>query len=406
MKFSVIRTVAGKELLDLLRDRRTILSMVVIPVLAIPLLITGISWFAVRSQRDLESQSARVAVIGGDWAGDRLDSLERNSPCEFVAVRADRPVDSLLLNDDFRVVVEFDPSLPAAFERLAAPVDGNAPPEVRVHYDGTDDAANVAGRRLRERLVELRGAEVAAWIAEQGLHPDLNQPWIVSHVETAPPQKQAAELIARFLPYMILILCLQGAMYPAMDLTAGEKERSTIETLLVNPVSRLDLILGKYVATAAMAMGTAVFTLGGEYAYFAWAADKLAKGAIPLHLDPMAALVGLALLVPVAMLFAAVLLAVSLYARSLKEAQSYLGPLMMVVIFPAMVSLIPGMGLSWGMAFAPVFNVTLLMKAALMQDFSQPGLMIAVCFINLGYAALALWAALLMFRREQVIFRS
>lgn len=406
MKFSIIRTVAAKELLDLMRDRRTIISMVVIPVLAIPLLITGISWFSVRTMRDLESQSSRVAVIGGQWAGERLEALSADGLDEFVPAERGRPVDSLLLRDGFRVVLEFDEGLPAAFERLETP-DGDGPlPEVRLHYDSTEDAAKVVARRITDRLVELRGDEVAAWIAERGLHPDLNRPWVVSHVETAPPQKQAAEMIARFLPYLILILCLQGAMYPAMDLTAGEKERSTIETLLVNPVSRLDLILGKYAATAAMALGTAVFTLGGEYAYFAWAADKLAGGAIQLHLDPAAALVGLLLLVPVALLFAAVLLAISLYARSLKEAQSYVGPLMMVVVFPAMVSLLPGMGLTWRMAFAPVFNVTLLMKAALMRDFSQPGLMVAVFFINLSYAALALWGALLMFRREQVIFRS
>jgi sodium transport system permease protein len=407
VNLSVIRTVAAKELLDLLRDRRTILSMVVIPVLAIPLLITGISWFSLRSMQSLEEQGARVAVIGAEQGGERLEALRTGERYEFEPAPAGRSVDSLLARDGFRVVLEFDPRLPEALARLDRPALGDeSPPEVLLHYDSTDDAAKVVGRRLSERLSELRAAEVQDWIAGRGLHPALLQPWTLRHVETATAKKQAAELLARFLPYVILILCLQGAMYPAMDLTAGEKERSTIETLLVNPVSRLDLILGKYVATAAMALGTAVFTLGGQYAYFAWAADTLAKGAISLHIDPLAALVGLLLLLPVALLFAALLLAISLYARSLKEAQSYLGPLMMVVIFPAMVSLIPGMGLSWKMAFAPVFNVTLLMKAALMQDFSQPALMIAVFFINLGYAALALWAALGMFNREQVIFRS
>jgi len=408
MNLHVIRTVAAKELLDLLRDRRTILSMVVIPVLAIPLLVSGVAWFSVHSMRKLESQRARVAVVGEQYAGERLDGLRGGADSALVYETAPqgRTVDSLLQRDGFRAVLEFDAGLPEAFARLDAPADGAEPPQVRLHYDSTDDAAKVAGRRLRESLVALREAEVERWIAARGLNPALLQPWTVRHVETAPPQKQAAEMLARFLPYMILLLCLQGAMYPAMDLTAGEKERSTIETLLVNPVSRLDLILGKYVATAAMAMATAVFTLGGEVAFFAWAADRFAKGLIPVHVDPLAALVGLLLLLPVALLFAAVLLAISLYARSLKEAQSYLGPLMMVVIFPAVVSLIPGVGLDWKLAFAPVFNVTLLMKAALLQDFSQPGLMAAVFGINLVYAALALWAALAMFRREQVIFRS
>jgi len=213
-------------------------------------------------------------------------------------------------------------------------------------------------------------------------------------------------MAARFLPYIILLLCIQGAMYPAMDLTAGEKERNTIETLLVNPVSRLDIVLGKYVATAIMAMGSALFTLGGQYAYLRWAGDRMVEGGLPFTIDPAALGIGLLLLLPVALIFSALLLAVCIRARSMKEAQSYLGPLMMLVIFPSMANLIPGLKLSIGLAFAPVFNVTLLMRDVLRQDYGDMGLMALVFAINMVYAALALWTAVRMFSREEVIFRS
>ncbi|MDP2360524.1 MAG: ABC transporter permease [bacterium] len=408
MSLRVVKVVADKELRDLLRDRRTIISMVVIPVLTIPLLLAGVFWLTTHSLERMRGLETGVAVRGAGLDAGLLDSLRRQEG-RFVfreVANPDLPVDSLLARGDTRVVLEFGPGLASALERLTRPDEEGPPPVVRLYYDTTDDEAKMAGSELRQRLLDLRNGRLEGWLRGQGLRHDLSTPWLVEHVETAPPKRQAADMLARFLPYIILILCIQGAMYPAMDLTAGEKERSTIETLLVNPVSRLDIVLGKYVATSVMALGSAVFTLGGQYVFFKVAANSFIEGGLPFSVEPSALGLGLLLLLPVALTFAAVLLAVCLYARSMKEAQSYLGPLMMLVIFPSMASMIPGLKLSIGLAFVPVFNVTILMKDALLQDYSQLGLMGLVFLINLGYAALSLWVAVKLFQREEVIFRS
>ena len=408
MNLHIVGVVAAKELRDLMRDRRTIISMVVIPVLAIPLLLMGVSWLTSRSIEKLESQSAGVVVRGHDQDAGLLDELQSDSSRFVYQLDANPalPTDSLLARENVAVVLEFGPGLGRALERIASPQSAEPAPVIMLYYDSTDDEAKMAGGDLMERLTALRARRLEGWLKERGLRPDLTAPWEVRHVETAPPTRQAAEMLARFLPYLILILCIQGAMYPAMDLTAGEKERSTIETLLVNPVSRLDVVLGKYLATSAMALGSAVFTLGGQYAFFRTLAHRIMPGGLPFSVDPAALGLGLLLLLPVALTFAAVLLAVCLHARSMKEAQSYLGPMMMVVIFPSMASMIPGLKLSLALAFVPVFNVTLLMRDAFMQDYSRLGMMGLVFVINLGYAALALWAAVRMFQREEVIFRS
>jgi sodium transport system permease protein len=405
MNARVVSIVAAKELRDLIRDRRTIISMILIPILSFPLLMSGVVWMASRSLEKMRSVQVEVAVRGESAFG-LLDSLQaQGGRFAFHAdMRPELPVDSALAGAD--IVLEFGPGLGQALERLDDPADPAGAPAVRLHFDSTDDDANMAGRELLQNLTALREGRLRHWLGERSLRPDLSTPWLVEHVETAPPKRQAAEMVARFLPYLILILCIQGAMYPAMDLTAGEKERSTIETLLVNPVSRLDVVLGKYVATSAMALGSALFTLGGQYAYLRLAAGRLMEGGLPIHLEPAALGLGLLLLLPVALLFSALMLAVCVYARSMKEAQSYMGPLLMVVIFPSMASMIPGLELNLGLAFVPVFNVTLLMRDVLMQDFSQAGMMAAVCAINLGYAALSLWAAVKMFQREEIIFRS
>jgi len=407
MNARVVSIVAAKELRDLIRDRRTIISMILIPILSLPLLMSGVVWMASRSLEKMRSVQVEVAVRGESAFG-LLDSLQ--APGGRFAFHADLrpelPVDSALAGGGADIVLEFGHGLDAALERLDDPASLEEAPAVRLYFDSTDDDANMAGRELLQNLTALREGRLRHWLGERSLRPDLSTPWLVEHVETAPPKRQAAEMVARILPYLILILCIQGAMYPAMDLTAGEKERSTIETLLVNPISRLDVVMGKYVATSAMALGSALFTLGGQYAYLRLAANRLVEGGLPIHIEPAALALGLLLLLPVALLFSALMLAVCVYARSMKEAQSYLGPLLFVVIFPSMASMIPGLELNLGLAFVPVFNVTLLMRDVLMQDFSQAGMMAAVCAINLGYAALSLWAAVKMFQREEIIFRS
>jgi sodium transport system permease protein len=408
MKAGVIWLVASKEMRDLLRDRRTIFSMIIIPVLALPLIITAIGWLTSSSLEKLHEEKATVIVRDGGNDPALLASLEAMEG-RFTFQRdslAQLPVDSLLTRKGVRLVMQFGPGLDRALDRLDSPVDTVQAPTVRLFYDSTDDAAQMAGRELSAQLMSLREESLQAWLKEHGLRPDLTRPWDVEHVEMAPPERKAAEMAARFLPYIILILCIQGAMYPAMDLTAGEKERNTIETLLVNPVSRLDIVLGKYAATAIMAMGSALFTLGGQFAYLHFAGEHMIEGGLPFTIDPAALGLGLILLLPVALLFSALMLALCIRARSMKEAQSYMGPLMMLVIFPSMASMVPGLKLTGALAFAPVFNVTLLMRDVLRQDFGQPGLMALVFVVNMGYAALALWTAVRMFSKEEVIFRS
>lgn len=226
MNMRVVSIVAAKELRDLIRDRRTIVSMILIPILSFPLLMSGVAWMATRSLEKMRSVQVEVAVRGESAFG-LLDSLE--APGGRFSFRADLrpelPVDSALAGGGADIVLEFGPGLGAALERLDDPATDAAAPAVRLYFDSTDDDANLAGKELQARLARLREGRLGQWLGERNLRPDLSEPWLVEHVETAPPKRQAAEMVARFLPYLILILCIQGAMYPAMDLTAGEKER-------------------------------------------------------------------------------------------------------------------------------------------------------------------------------------
>jgi sodium transport system permease protein len=199
-------------------------------------------------------------------------------------------------------------------------------------------------------------------------------------------------------------------MYPAIDLTAGEKERRTLEVLLSAPTGRDQIILGKILATTTAVFVTAALTLASlavslRYVKFGRASGMTGglNGGLPL--DPGAlGLVGLALL-PTAIMAASVMIAVALFAKSFKEAQSYLTPLMMAVIFPLVAGMLPGMQLTPLLALIPLFNVCQLIKEIFLGDYNRLSFVITMVS-NTVYAAAAFAFAVRVFKSERVLFRT
>ena len=196
-------------------------------------------------------------------------------------------------------------------------------------------------------------------------------------------------------------------MHPAMDLTAGEKERGTLETILVSAVSRRELVVGKFLLVLTTSLVTAVLSLASYLAtmqFASTAAMELTRGYnFTISGKAMAAL--FLLVLPMAILFSATLVAISTFAKSYKEAQSYLGPLMFVVIVPAIVSMLPGIELSAKLALVPILNQALVLREVLTGNYPW-GSIVFVFASTCVYAAIALAAAVHMFNREDVLFRA
>lgn len=201
-------------------------------------------------------------------------------------------------------------------------------------------------------------------------------------------------------------------MYPAMDLTAGEKERGTIETILCSPVSRTHLVLGKFLMVLTASIATSVLAITSMAASFG-IGKKLLLGAMPGAADAalqititgkaMAAIFFVVL--PLAVFFSAALLALSLFAKSFKEAQSYISPLMIVVVLPAVAALLPGVELNATLAFIPVLNTSLVSKEIITGTYHWG--LIAIIFLSSSiYAGAAIAIAVKLFQREDVLFRT
>jgi len=409
MNWHNLLTVYRKELRDSLRDRRTLISMIVVPTLMIPGIMLTVLVVSTKVVNKAREEIPTVMVLGGDDSPVLRAALAANPKLHLVRTTTDWK--QRISDKQLRAAVE----IPAGFD---AALDRGTPVEVKIYnYEGELRSGFAAGE-LRNFFNNYREKTVTARLVGRGLPAALVKPFEVKTQNVAPPEKVGGNLVGGMIPYLFILLCFTGAMYPAMDLTAGEKERGTMETILCSPVARIDLVLGKFLMVLTASLGTVVFSLtsmvlsfviGGALFASSGAGVAVKKAAanmetIPM-LDPVGVLTVLAMVLPVAVLFCAVLLAVSLYAKSIKEASSYVSPMIIVIIIPAMMGLLPGVELNARLALVPILNIALVSKELVSGVFHWNYLALIFGSTCL-YAALALGLCVRMFNREEVMFRT
>lgn len=402
-----IATVYRKELRDMLRDRRTVLSMIIIPTLVMPLLMIGIGVVSYKVVRKARADTPTVMVIGGDDSPRLRAALAAHEKVKLVPATPDWR--TRISDKKVRAAVE----IPAGFDAALARAE---PATVSIyHYEGEMRSGFAVGE-IRRFLNDYRDRVVAARLQGRGLGADFVRPFEVRATNVAPPEKVGGNVIGGIVPYLFILLAFTGAMYPAMDLTAGEKERGTMETILCSPVGRIDLVLGKFLMVLTASLATVLFSLlsmgvtvlaGGSLlgrSGGGLAAGPAQAATLP-SLDPLGLLAVLGMVLPMAVLFSAALLAISLFAKSYKEAQSYISPLIIVIIMPAVIGMLPGVELNLQLALVPILNVSLVSKE-LVSGVWHWNYLAVIFGSTCVYAVAALWFAVRMFNREDVIFRT
>jgi sodium transport system permease protein len=249
-------------------------------------------------------------------------------------------------------------------------------------------------------------------LAAKSVPESILKPFQVKQENVAPPEKVSGAIFGGIIGYMVILLCLQGGMYPAIDLTAGEKERGTMETILSSPISRMHLVLGKFFLVLTAALATAalsVLSMGISFnvlsKYTSKPGAQSEAADLVLHLGLKTVLSVFLMALPLAVLFSAALMTVALFAKSYKEAQSYIAPMMFIVIIPAVASMLPGVELSPKLSLIPILSTSLLCKELVAGTYHWN--YIAIIFLSACvYASVALFLAIKMFQRESVLFRS
>jgi sodium transport system permease protein len=415
MRLQNIRLITWKETRDLLRDRRTLVMLFIAPMILYPLFgLTG--WLFAT---ELIGKAPKIGVVNLDEAsiGDagfppmfkdgafaelpapKTDSKQPDTPPQVVKIDGD-PEEALRTKQAQVIIV-----VPPGFQKELA--EGKTP-TVKLLYREGDDKAKVALTRTNELLRAWEAKARAVKFQRDGKPANYDKVLVIDDPRAAKPaEKKAADELrdsfARSFPLILVMWLVAGAIQPAVDLTAGEKERGTMETLLISPAHRSEIVLGKFLAVTIFGFASVLWNV-----VCLTIAALVAQGFLKYPIINLPGMAGCVLFsLPIAMLFSAVSIALGVFARSTKEGQYYLVPLMLTVMPLAFWSLIPSTELSPVTACIPVVG-GMLFQQKLLAVTGDPipwGYAVPVLGAQALYVALALTAAWWQFTREGVLFR-
>ncbi len=455
MNFKNVKLIFLREMRDQLRDRRTLFLIAVLPLLLYPLL--GMSFFQL--SQFMRNTAAKVMVVGEeeltqhDWLPPLLGAKQAdrqfdlalfvNRPDEIASLKLveeettsaeDLPehaiVDSARLDvareaiasGKVQVVLYFPPGfgkrLDAAREALlqreanTEAAAGVVLPEPQIFYNSAKEKSRIAQMRVERVLNIWRNSVAKTNLLDGNVPLEAARPFEMLPLDVAEEQQRHAAVWSKILPFILFIWALTGAFYPAVDLCAGEKERGTLETLLVSPAQRREIVWGKLLTVMTFSVMTALLNLGsmgltGKFVLAQFQQVSAFSGESALAMPPMISLVWMVLaLLPVSALFSALCLACAAFARSTKEGQYYLMPLLLVIMPLMMLPLSPGVELTLGNSLIPVTGVVLLLRSLIEGQYLEAlPYIIPVFGITFICCLLAIRWAEEQFQSESILFR-
>ena len=389
-----------KELIDTIRDRKAIFFMLVFPLIIFPLLISGVAAIQSSIMQKEQNKVLRVAMIGDTFPPPLLELFNEDHTLSITTDYTIKEADSLIRIDSLDIAL-------AITSNFIEKVENNESGIIHLHIKTEDESEKIIKKRITNKIVSYANKLSKQRLIAFKLTEEFIEPVKIIETDLASAREKLGKTIGGMLPYIFILFCFMGAMYPAIDLGAGEKERGTLETLLVAPATRMEILSGKFWVITLSGLVSATISLVGIFVSILLI-DEIPKELFDIASDiiqPTTILLILSLMIPIALLFAALLLILSIYAKSFKEAQSIISPLNIIIIFPLLIgSFVPGIHLDITTAVIPIINISLACKEAI-AGTGKFLPMILVYLSSLFYALLGIYACSKWFQREDIIFR-
>jgi sodium transport system permease protein len=350
-----LTTVFRKEVRENIRDRRALFNSLLLGPLLFPLLFVGMMWFLQSAEQERAEQPLDLPVVGAQYAPNLMRYLEQQG-----AIIQPEPEDpeAMVRNQETPVVIRILPEFPERWaEGLPAPVE--------VIMDPSRQESNTAIRRVKGLLLGYGQRIGSLRLQLRGVSPQIASPLMLKDVDLS-TAKSRAILAVIFLPYVLMITAFTGATHLAMDTTAGEKERKSLEPLLINPVPRWQIMTGKMLTTTAFAMASLALTLVS----FRIVLPYMPIGAfgMDLTLGLMTLLRILLVISPVAILAAALLTLLASFAKSYREAQSYMGLVILIPMIPSLIFMANPIRAEAWMMTIPLFSQNILIGEIIREE--------------------------------------
>jgi len=382
-----------KEVRENLRDKRSLFNSVLLGPILFPILFIGLAYFAGSKQQERAEQVLEVPVVGAQHAPNLVGFLEQQG---VVIEQAPDDPEAEVRTQREQVIIRVPEEFPEQWS-------SGKPAVVEVIADPSRRESEIPMRRVRG-LLQAYGAQIGHLRLQlRGVSPSIQTAVMVKDVDLSTPQSRGM-LVMIMLPYVLMITAFTGGMHLAIDSTAGEKERKSLEPLLINPVPRWQVMLGKMSATATYAFVSLALTLLA----FRFAFPLLPTGDLGVDLNLGARAIGGILLAvaPVVVLAAAMLTTLAALAKSLREAQSYMGLVFLIPMIPSLIFMVNPMKPETWMMTIPMFSQNLLI-GEFVRGESVDVLWLALSMgstLLIGLVFVALAATL--FSRPRVVFAS
>ena len=402
MNLKKIIVIYKKEMLDIVRDRRTIITSFILPILLYPLLMIGFSSMMSRQEMKLEQQGLIIYLndtIHDETSRELTESLSQIETLQIMdeAIVYNKSTYLDLLQDkSIQALINIEDSLSSSGYKII---------NITCFYDETSEKSSMTYRKIRDNLRDLEEVLISKRLEKIKINSEILNAVEIKKENIAPPEQMIGFLVGKFLPYLLIILTISGASVIASDLIAGEKERGTLETILVSAARRDELVIGKYLTIITISIITVLLNLLSMYLSFQHIFMQVGKnmGEFQLPIGNFALI--LLLMLPLITLFSAILLSISTYSRNIKEAQSYQMPLLFGAIMLSMVSFLPGFELNLGFALIPIVNFSLMMRDIMMNNF-QLNYLFIVIGSTLVLDVITVYISIKLFHSENVLFRT
>lgn len=351
-----------KELLETLRDKRTLVFMLLMPAVVIPALLFGYGYVAGVMETKAQARVLRYTVISNEAFPLLKEVLATEKKLEYFEFATSDAAYAAIKDNKLDFII----ALKGRGE--AAALKGEQP-DVTLEYNSAN-AFDIVGKRmspvLEKRYVDaIRTERLALSGSDKAQAESINHPFKFAVKSTADQREKFGEVMGAVVPYILLLLGLSASIAVAIDIGAGEKERGTLESLLLLPYGRAEIIVAKFLLillVAAVSGAIGLLSLGlGTTVLLEYGGVSAISGIVE-HMRVMDLVLVALLMVPAFGIISAVLLVISFFAKSHKEASSYANQLMMIVILPILVSMLPGINLRDGWALVPLTNISLAVK--------------------------------------------
>lgn len=385
-----------KEILEAIRDLRTLFGMIVLPLILFPFLLVGLTAWGLRGTPQ-ERGIYRIGIVGeSTYLQEALQQNSRFQPQFFRFPIPERQIQRYISLGQLDLVIQTE-------ENFDKHLKENQQASIRLYYDTTSEASYQAFDSFRNWVVDWKTEIVKERIQSFGIEEEVIQPLKMEGVNLATPRKLGGFTLAQFLPFLLIIMALQAAFYPSIDLVVGEKERRTLESLLTTPLTPVEILTGKFLAVSLISLVAVILNLTGTVLAFQILTRSTPGAPIEFTLSPLTFLWMVIFVLPICMLFSAVFMSLSTLSRSVREAHTYLTPVFVFTVLLAGIGIAPGAHFSRAYVFLPIGSLVLLLKDLLLQQANFIPLII-VLILHLLLAFLFLRFAAGLLQSEEILF--